>query len=155
PCTVTADDDVQLSAAFGQSQSLIVTKSGTGSGGVTSAPAGINCGSDCVEIYPPGTVVTLTATPAGDSVFAGWTGACTNTSGTCTVTVNAATTVNAIFNLRQFTLTVARAGTGTGTVTSVMPGINCGTDCTETYDSGAMVTLVANGGMDTVFGGWT
>jgi hypothetical protein len=154
-CAVTVDDDVQLSAAFGQSQSLIVTKSGSGTGGVTSAPAGINCGGDCVEVYPPGTVVTLTATPAADSVFAGWTGACTNASGTCVVTVNAATTVNAIFNLRQFTLTVTKTGTGTGTVTAVDGTINCGAVCTHDYSAGAMVTLVPNGGMDTVFAGWS
>ena len=34
---------------------LTVLKSGTGSGTVTSSPAGINCGSDCSEAYNPGT----------------------------------------------------------------------------------------------------
>ena len=49
---------------------------------------------------------------------------------------------------QQFTLTIAGAGSGSGTVT--LSGINCtingGTtagDCTETYDSGASVTLTA------------
>ena len=41
---------------------LTVGKSGTGSGTVTSSPAGINCGSDCSEAYASGTSVTLTAT---------------------------------------------------------------------------------------------
>jgi streptogramin lyase len=35
-----------------------------GSGTVTSAPAGINCGSVCVSEFNPGAAVTLTATPA-------------------------------------------------------------------------------------------
>ena len=39
---------------------LTVSTTGTGSGTVTSNPAGINCGSDCSESYASGTVVTLT-----------------------------------------------------------------------------------------------
>ena len=42
---------------------LVVTKAGTGTGTVTSAPAGISCGADCNELYPVGTMVTLTAAP--------------------------------------------------------------------------------------------
>lgn len=154
-CMIPIDADTQLSAAFGQSQSLIVTKSGSGTGGVTSVPAGINCGSDCVEVYPPATMVRLTATAAPDSVFAGWSGACTNLTGPCDVTVNAASTVDAIFNLRTFTLTVARTGTAAGTVTSAAAGINCGTDCTEVYNAGATVFLIPTAGMDAVFAGWS
>ena len=35
---------------------------GTGGGTVTSAPAGIDCGSTCSATFPAGTMVTLTAT---------------------------------------------------------------------------------------------
>src|SRR5262249_51497451 len=35
---------------------LALTKSGAGSGSVTSNPAGINCGSDCSEVYSSGTI---------------------------------------------------------------------------------------------------
>jgi hypothetical protein len=65
---------------------LTVSKSGAGTGTVTSSPAGINCGSDCSEPFFAGTPVTLTATPAAGSVFSGWNGACTGT-GPCTVTM--------------------------------------------------------------------
>src|SRR5262249_53053112 len=54
--------------------SLRVGLSGPGNGVVVSAPAGINCPADCAEDYASGATVTLTATPAGGSVFAGWTG---------------------------------------------------------------------------------
>ena len=40
-----------------------------------------------------------------------------------------------------FTLMVAKAGTGLGTVTG--PGISCGADCTERYPAGTNVTLAA------------
>src|SRR5206468_3093783 len=35
-----------------------------------------------------------------------------------------------------FTLTVNKTGTGSGTVTSSPPGINCGATCSAVYDSG-------------------
>jgi hypothetical protein len=77
---------------------LTVTKGGTGSGTVTSSPAGIDCGVDCSEAYAGGTVVTLTATPAAGSAFVGWSGACTG-MGACMVTLTADTAVTATFNL--------------------------------------------------------
>lgn len=78
-------------------ETLAVTRSGLGSGTVTSAPAGINCGTACSATYLDGTAVTLTATPALLSVFIGWTG-CDSVSGnSCTVTMSAGRTVNAEF----------------------------------------------------------
>jgi hypothetical protein len=65
---------------------LTVQKAGTGSGTVTSNPAGIDCGSDCSEIYPASTPVSLTATPAAGSVFAGWSSNCPG--GVVTMTAN-------------------------------------------------------------------
>lgn len=53
---------------------LTVTKSGTGSGTVTSSPSGINCGTDCSEAYRVNASVTLTASPSADSIFTGWSG---------------------------------------------------------------------------------
>lgn len=73
---------------------LSVTK--TGNGTVTSSPAGINCGIDCLETYAPGTTVTLTATPDSGWSFGGWGGACSGT-GSCVVTMNSATAVSATF----------------------------------------------------------
>jgi hypothetical protein len=82
------------------SYTLTVTKSGTGSGTITSNPSGINCGTDCTETYTSTTNVILTATPTTGSVFAGWSGACTGT-GTCTITMNSNKTVTATFNPQQ------------------------------------------------------
>ncbi len=68
-----------------------------GSGSVTGT--GINCGTDCTETVNTGTSITLTARPATGYTFSGWTGACTNTTGTCTVLVNADKNVTARFTL--------------------------------------------------------
>ncbi len=67
---------------------LVVEKTGFGSGTIASNSAGINCGSDCLEFYDEGNVVTLTATPLAGSVFTGWSGSCTGT-GSCQVTMDA------------------------------------------------------------------
>lgn len=79
-------------------QTLSVTKAGTGAGTVTSAPAGINCGSICSAPFEQGKEIALTAVPASGSTFAGWGGACTGT-GSCKVPMSAAKSVTATFNL--------------------------------------------------------
>jgi hypothetical protein len=79
-------------------QALSVTKAGTGTGTVTSAPAGINCGVTCSASFEQGKEVALTAVPASGSTFAGWGGACTGTAG-CKVPMSAAKSVTATFNL--------------------------------------------------------
>lgn len=127
---------------------------GAGSGIVTSASGAIACGGDCTETLPIGTSVTLTALPAAGSVFTGWRGGCTGT-GACTLTVTADTVITASFAPMMFTLTVALAGNGSGTVTSVPTGIACGTDCTETLASGTSVTLIATPAPGSVFVGWS
>jgi len=79
-------------------EALTVYREGTGAGTVTSSPAGIQCGSTCSTSLPFGSQVTLTATPATGSTFAGWQGPCTGT-GSCTFTLNAGKSVRAIFDV--------------------------------------------------------
>ncbi|MEI7752525.1 MAG: C13 family peptidase, partial [Candidatus Omnitrophota bacterium] len=75
----------------------VTTKSGTGTGKVTSLPSGINCGSDCTEAYGTQTSVTLTATADSGSKFTGWSGSGCRGTGVCTVSVNASLQVSAEF----------------------------------------------------------
>ena len=155
-CVVTVNAANTVTATFTLQQfPVTVTAAGTGAGTVTSAPAGIDCGATCTANYDFGTVVTLTAAPSTGSTFAGWSGAgCTGT-GTCVVTVNAASTVTATFALQRFLVTVIRAGTGAGTVTSAPAGIDCGADCTENYNWGTAVTLTAAPSTGSTFAGWS
>jgi Tol biopolymer transport system component len=55
----------------------------------------------------------------------------------------------------RFTLTVARTGTGSGTVTSTPPGIACGGDCSEAYVAGTTVALIATPAPGSVRVGFT
>ncbi len=136
---------------------LTVTEAGTGTGTVTSNPTGINCPTTCSANFASGAQVTLTASAAEGSTFAGWSGGgCTGT-GTCVVTLTAATTVTATFNTtsNNFALTVAEAGTGTGAVTSNPAGINCPTTCSANFASGTQVTLTASAAEGSTFTGWS
>lgn len=128
---------------------LTLTKTGTGSGIVTSSPGGIDCGADCKEAYPAGTIVTLTVTPAAGSSFAGWSGDPDCADGS--VTLNGDKICTATFTppvLRMLSASV----NGNGTVTG--PGIHCPGDCTENYLDGIGVTLTATPAGGWQFSGW-
>ena len=55
----------------------------------------------------------------------------------------------------SFELTVSRDGTGYGSVSSTPAGIVCGTDCSETYNYGTVVTLIATADTGSTFTGWS
>ncbi|MBI2487103.1 MAG: beta-propeller fold lactonase family protein [Deltaproteobacteria bacterium] len=147
---VTMDANKTCTATFGTAR-LIVNKTGTGTGTVTSNPAGINCGSDCTQNYGSNTEITLTAVPSTDSNFNGWSGYPDCSDGI--VTMNVDKTCTATFNKPK--LTVTKTGTGTGTVTSSPSGISCGNDCTQNYNLNTQVTLTATPSSNNVFGGWS
>ena len=157
-CVVTITAATSVTATFAPSTTnftLSVTKAGTGTGTVTSAPAGINCGATCSASFAGGTQVTLTAVATTGSTFSGWGAPCSGT-GTCVVTLTAATSVTATFapSTTNFTLSVTKAGTGAGTVTSAPAGINCGATCSGSFASSTMVTLTAAPATGSTFTGW-
>ncbi len=136
--------------------SLVVTKDGTGTG--TVAGGGINCGTACSGSFESGTTVTLTAAAAAGSTFTAWGGDCTGSNATCILSMTASRSVTATFAAQQqltYVLTVTKPGTGAGTVTSSPSGINCGSTCSATYNSGTVVTLTAAATSPSTFGGWS
>lgn len=68
-----------LTLAAANEVSLMVSKSGTGAGTISSLPAKVNCGTACAANFTQNTSVTLTATPSPGSVFSSWSGGCTGT----------------------------------------------------------------------------
>ena len=142
--------------------SLTVAKGGTGSGSVVSSPAGINCGSDCSQTYSAATSVTLTASAAAGSTFTGWSGGGCSGTNPCVLSGSAAVSVTATFAAATtppptatYGVTVAKAGTGAGTVVSTPSGIACGTTCLFNFTSGTTVVLRPQPSTGSVFAGWS
>ena len=118
---------------------VTVALTGTGKGAVSSSPVGINCPTTCTADFPSGTAVTLTATPASGSTFAGWTdGACAGTTPSCTFNAYAATSATASFasaSTTGYAATVAgdgpvgywRLGEASGTTAADVNGTHPGT----------------------------
>lgn len=80
---------------------LTVIKAGTGTGRVTSIPAGIDCGPGCSTasaIFQNNANVNLTAASDPNCSFVGWSGGCSGTS-TCPMTLSADAAVTATFNM--------------------------------------------------------
>lgn len=98
--------------------SLTVAKAGTGGGTITSSPAGINCGADCLESYSNNQAVTLTATADTGSTFTGWSGDCSGTSASATLTMSATKTCTATFNKIEDIISLFEDN-GTGTENNI------------------------------------
>lgn len=132
---------------------LAVTKSGSGTGTVTSNPSGINCGDGCIANFPTGSTVALAATPTGGSTFVGWSGSGCSGTGACVVAMNGDRAVTAQFSAApSVRLTIEK--TGNGTVTSAPPGIGCGSTCSANFTSGSSVALTATPTGGATFGSW-
>ncbi len=101
PCTVTMDQARSVTASFStQTFPLTVNApTGTGTGAVSSTPAGISCPGDCTETYAYGTSVTLAALADAGSSFTGWGVTDCPGTGDCTLTMDAAKTVSPSFAL--------------------------------------------------------
>lgn len=152
---------------------LTVNGDGSGDGTVMGSFGSINCSVSsgtttgrCNQGYSPGTKVTLTAIAASGHSFSGWSGACSGSESTCTVTMSGEPlSVTASFAAptpTSYLLVVVMAGTGTGTVTSSPAGLNCSISngatsgsCSASYAPGTNVTLTAAPTNGHSFDGWS
>lgn len=104
----TNNTAVDIDAISGELRTLTVTKTGvTSAGTVVSTPNALQCGTACTSStgdFAAGAQVQLTATPVAGATFAGWDGACTGLSTTCTVTMSSALSVGAKFVTAPATL---------------------------------------------------
>jgi hypothetical protein len=155
-CSVTMSTAKSVTATFSLiERPLSVVKKGTGTGTVTSSPAGIECGGKCSASFVKGTVMTLSAAPGPGSEPVVW-GGCESVTaeGKCVVTMSTAKSVTATFDLPVFQLTVEKAGTGTGTVTSSPAGIECGGVCSAPFTEKSTVTLTGSPGVNSAAVVW-
>ncbi|MEJ2237619.1 MAG: PKD domain-containing protein, partial [Gemmatimonadales bacterium] len=156
-CQVTMNQDQTVTATFSlQRFTVTVVGAGTGAGGVSSTPGGIECASlggetsgTCSAAFEYGTSLTLDAAPAAGSEFTGWeaSGASCPGTGTCSFVVTANQTVAATFDIQMATLTVLIDGLGEVVSQGASPPLSCSYVeglCSVAYPWGTQVTLVAS-----------
>jgi hypothetical protein len=141
------------------SQTVSITNGGGGTLSGLSAPVSYGVGQPTgwlnASLNTTTAPATLTLAVTTGSLAAGtYTATVAVTSG---VAHNSPQNVAVTFDVTvpTYTLAVSRVGNGVGTVTSSPPGIDCGTDCTEDYAFGTVVTLTATASSGSVFGGWS
>jgi hypothetical protein len=78
-----------------QQSKLTITVTGTGN--VISYPSGINCGTDCKEIYKKDSPVELFAVPTSSTSFEEWTGDCTGNENKHSITMDNDKACTAVF----------------------------------------------------------
>ena len=179
-CTVTMRQAHAVTATFTLGEfSLGTAIIGNGNGSVTTKPSGISCdisnasgstiainSGTCNHSFTASSFITLTATAGLESVFNGWSGACSSVnSNDCVVHLTQAEEVTATFTLNQYDFALYKAGNGVGTIESGPIGLGC-VDCgsiydyentpiTMTVDYGTVLTLTATAGNESQFDGWS
>jgi uncharacterized repeat protein (TIGR01451 family) len=176
-CVVTMGAAHTITAMFtAQTSSFTVALTGNGTVTSISTPT-VTPEIDCANPAPPsacsanfasGTSVTLTATPATGYSFTNWTaGPCAGATNPCVFTVSSTspTSAAAVFTINTYLLTVNRAGTLGGTVTSnavngLGGSISCGPaagiqGCSVIATYNTAVTLTETPPAGGSFGGWS
>ncbi|HET9153682.1 MAG TPA: hypothetical protein VFN85_06175 [Solirubrobacterales bacterium] len=156
-CQVQMNSDTEVTATFAAipQRSLEIAKTGSGTGAVSSEPAGIDCGPTCAFDFDAGTTVTLFATADPGSVFAGWSGGGCSGTGSCQVSLGESRGVEAQFDEALHQVTVTVGGSGGGEVVSSPAGISCGGNCSQRFAEGTAVTLTAQPAPGSTFAGWS
>ena len=148
-CTFTLSDAISVYVYFEPAPTLDVYFLGTGSGRITSSPAGIDCDQPCKASFPHGTKVTLTAVPkAGASILRWSPGACQEqgnkltpyAGSTCTFVLNDNQSIYVYFSPAP---TLFLYITGRGQVRSSPAGIACNESCKASFPSKTKVVLTA------------
>ena len=122
-----------------------------GSGAVTSDVPGVDCTTSCDTDWDTGSAIELDATPDPGQRFVRWTGACAG-SDICNVTVDAATSVGALFAKLAYALTVTVKGKGAVAI----PGfVSCSSRCASSQTSYKPIALRATADKGWRFVRWT
>jgi hypothetical protein len=154
---------VSLSIAALVVEPAVLTLEPSGSGIITSSPAGISCGATCSASFVSGSAVTLTAVPDAGQRLVSWGGSCSG-QGACTLTMTGDQTVSATFGpvpvfVETPTTTTIAPPASTNPVpvtdpeTGALPTLAPGE--TSVFENGVAVSveLVAEGGTDLVMRG--
>jgi hypothetical protein len=155
PCVVSVTGGVtDITATFELDPVVTVSFFGSGTGEVEFSPGGGLCSSSCSPEFPPGTMITLTATPDPGSYFVGWSGAGCSGTGPCMFTLGTENVmVTATFALDPV-VNLTIDGTGGGEVEFLPGGGLCSSSCAPDFPPGTMLTLTATAFPGSYFVGW-
>jgi hypothetical protein len=141
-----------------------------GSGSVVSTPMGLACTTACSADFDAGSTVMLTAIPADGVAFRGWEGITCYSSPSCVFTMDGRRSVYAVFSdappqgitvgstVGRINVSVVKAGTTEGTVSSSDGTIVCGAGCpssTWRFSFGRNITFIARGSGNWRFDHWS
>jgi hypothetical protein len=143
-----------VTISIAPSSQLTVVLEGSGSGSVTSSPAGIDCGATCTATFAGGTV-TLTPQADSGSVFAAFGGDADCADGSVAMTTDVTCTVRFELASASATVTVALAGTGSGRVASSPSGLSCPGVCTGSFAVPSRLELFTVADPGSIFVGWS
>ncbi len=133
---------------------LTVSTAGSGSGSVSTQPAGISCGPDCETAFPLGSAVTVVASAAPGSVFSGWSGECESQTSVCDLSMSDRRQLVANFTLDVRSSVLSVALSGPGLVASDPSGIYCTPTCSASLPNGQIGLLaIPDIGATHVWGG--
>ena len=142
-----APDPSVVNQLYSVTYSVAVVAPGAGAAGgsVTVSDGTSSCvgslpATNCLLTSATSGTKSLTATYSGDSNFIG--------------SVSSVATHTVVTVAEQSALSVVRAGSGSGTVTSGDLLINCGATCANTYANGSAVMLTAAPNAGSIFTGW-
>jgi hypothetical protein len=121
-CTLPAVSGPQnVTVGYYGGRTLTVVMAGDG-GGLVTAASGVSCTRSnnvttgtCAASFERGTEVLVSVAADAQSEFAGWSGACSNQTGSCSVSLTNAQTVTATFR-RRVPLTIHMSGEGNGSI---------------------------------------
>ncbi|MCZ7668298.1 MAG: InlB B-repeat-containing protein [Chloroflexi bacterium] len=146
---VTMNENKNVTANFSQTCYTLTTAVSPANSGTITPSSPPNCGS---TQYTAGTVVTLSAAPAGSGYqFSNWSGDASGTIPTAPITMNGNRSVTANFSQVCYTVTTAVAPNNSGTVNRTPPP-NCGVD---RYMAGTTITFAAIPSTGYQFNNWS
>ncbi|HZQ82698.1 MAG TPA: hypothetical protein VFB25_12055 [Gaiellaceae bacterium] len=115
-------------------QSVALDVALTGAGLVTSDQPGLVCSTACATQWDPGSNPVLSARGTATTRFIRWGGACLGSADRCSLTLNGATSVTALFGPKTIAVRATKAGRGEVVCTPV---------CSTHYSAGRKLTMRA------------
>ncbi len=145
PQTITIDSDKSVTAVFEEDPDFFDLTIQTEGGG--SVSVSLQSGNESGGSYQDGSTVELSAEPDDEWVFSHWEGDLDGDSSTQTITMDSDKTVTAVFEIREYPLTIHIEGEGTVSEEVIQAR-------TTDYPSGTIVELTATAASGWSFVGW-